>query len=136
MIKYNSVHAHDVRKSIEKEKEFFNIIKDKWNIKELKQTKPFDILDYVDDNNIYYELKSRNCKYNKYPTTMIGKNKINHIIENNLKCIFIFSFEDGNYYYEYNQLDELIIDKGGRNDRGFPEYKQYCYIPITKLIKI
>ena len=85
----------------------------------------------------YFEVKSRRCKHNTYNTTMIGYNKIQWIIQNNIKDVyFIFVFNDGDYYYKYNPDHNFEINLGGRNDRGKPEYKNYYYIPITKLIKI
>jgi hypothetical protein len=90
-------------------------------------------MDFKSDN-IYFEIKSRRCKHNTYNTTMIGYNKIQWVLNNNIKDVyFIFVFQDGDYYYKYNPTDNFDIDIGGRNDRGKPEYKKYFYIPINKL---
>ena len=136
MSKLNSRKLQDLQQGETAEQMIFNVIRNKWNIKHLKKTENFHTLDFIDENNNFYEIKSRNNNYNKYPTTMIGLNKIEYIDKNNLNCIFIFSFTDGNYYYQYNKEDNFEISKGGRNDRGRPEYKQYIYIPIEKLNKI
>ena len=49
-------------------------------------------MDFI-DSNLYFEIKSRNNNYNKYPTTMIGKNKINFANNNpDMIYYFIFSF--------------------------------------------
>ena len=136
MSKFNSRKLQDLKQGETAEQMIFNVIKNKWNINHLKKTENFHTLDFIDENNNFYEIKSRNNNYNKYATTMIGLNKIEYINKNNLNCIFIFSFTDGNYYYQYNKEDNFEISKGGRNDRGRPEYKQYIFIPIDKLNKI
>ncbi len=96
------------------------------------------LFDYFDDNG-YYELKSRRNTHNKYPTTIIGLNKIKYVENNpNNTYHFLFWFSDGLYYIEYNkeQFSKYEITLGGRNDRGKVEIKDYLYIPITDLKKI
>lgn len=87
--------------------------------------------------NKFFEVKSRNFNYNRYRTTMVGKNKIDWIKASSslIEVYFIFIFEDGNYYYKYNKDDEFETAIGGRRDRGYNEIKYYYYIPIDKLIK-
>ena len=51
------------------------------------------------------------------------------------EVLFVFKFTDGIYYYEYCNED-LPVKIGGRCDRGRPEYKNYVYIDIKKLIKL
>lgn len=118
-----------VKKKIE---EYFNI--------KLKHTKEYDIYDYVNANkDTFFELKGRSNKYNKYPTTMIGYNKIKECIKNkNNSYYFVFQFIDGLYYCKYTEelLSKCEIKRGGRCDRGRPEFKQYVFIPIELLIKI
>jgi len=107
--------------------------KDKFNI-DLTKSSKFDIMDYTDEsNNIYVEIKSRNFKYNKYPTTMIGLNKLEFAKDCKKVCYFIFSFTDGNYYYKYDSKDSFDVKYTGRTDRGYIEYKKHCFIPIYKL---
>ena len=79
--------------------------------------------------------KNKYIKHNKYKTTMIGYNKYLEA-QKHKTVYFIFSFEDGDYYYKYNKDDKFEIAIGGRCDRNKAEYKDYVYIPITKLIKI
>ena len=90
--------------------------------------------DYYYENN-YYELKSRKFKINKYPTTMLCKNKIDKAKEVLGKTYFIFNFYDNIGVIEYNtQLFETFdLKKGGRYDRGKVEENLYYYIPIEKL---
>jgi len=122
--------------------ESVNVVKDiidkKYNCN-LKRTKEFSLFDLRDKKNkVIVEVKERNNKYNKYPTTMIGENKYikaKYYYNKGYKVLFIFKFTDGIYYYEY--CNEDIKPKiGGRCDRGRPEYKNYIYIDINKLINI
>lgn len=83
----------------------------------------------------YYELKSRNNKYNSYPTTLIPQNKIfsdNHI--------FLFHFEDGLYYIKYDKtvFDTFECKPFRRRQRiDYNDKVQlYYFIPINKLTKI
>ena len=92
--------------------------------------------------NFFVELKSRRSNYNQYPTTMVGQNKIDKAevtVKTGADVYFCFNFLDGLYYWKYNKqetLDKVMFLKGGRFDRGRPELKDYCYIPIELLTKI
>ena len=89
-------------------------------------------------NNQYnIELKTRNNTYNKYPSTMVGYNKIKIAEEDTTdkKYKFLFLFEDGLYCWDFEK-DKYTIKTGGRRDRGLYEYKQYAYIPIEELYLI
>jgi len=89
-------------------------------------------------NNQYnIELKTRNNTYNKYPSTMVGYNKIKIAEEDSTdkKYKFLFLFEDGLYCWDFEK-DKYTIKTGGRRDRGLYEYKQYAYIPIEELYLI
>ena len=106
---------------------------------DLKRTKQFSTFDLKDNiKKVIVEVKKRNNEYDKYPTTMIGENKYiraNHYYKKDYKVLFVFIFTDGTYYYEYYGED-MKAKIGGRRDRGIKEYKNYIYIPITKLKKI
>lgn len=119
------------------EKNTLPIIEQYFNV-QLTKTDKNHVMDFRDNYGTYYEVKTRNNNYNKYPTTMVGYNKIQFAERVCRPVYFIFNFLDGVYYYEYtiDKLDELEIKRGGRCDRGKAEYKTYCYIPINKLIKI
>ena len=98
--------------------------------------KKCDIFDFVSVNK-FIEIKKRNFDYSKYPDTMIGLNKINYAKENpDKEFYFVFVFNDGLYYWKYNDEDKLNYRKGGRYDRGYNEIKDYCYIPINLLKNI
>ena len=56
----------------------------------LINTEPFHLFDFYNDDYLV-ELKSRRNNYDKYPTTMIGKNKIDKAAREQFKkCIFCF----------------------------------------------
>lgn len=122
-----------------KEKAIHAIINSAFKCK-TEKLPPFHPYDFKDlTSNTYYEYKGRRNDYNKYPTTMIGQNKIDFINKYpNNDYVFIFGFSDGNYYIKYNQelFDNFETKTGGRVDRGRPEIKQYLYIPIEHLTKI
>ena len=79
------------------------------------------------------EVKSRRNCYKKYPSTMVGYNKI-QVAESNSqnKYRFYFVFTDGTYYWDFVK-DQYEVNIGGRSDRGRPEYKPYAYINIENL---
>lgn len=132
---YNKLKS-DVKFGLEQEELIKDIMLDYFKIPYLNKTSQFNEFDYY-YNNIYFEVKSRRCKYNTYPTTMIGYNKIKNLRKNGIKeCYFIFNFEDDIYCYKYNDNDNFEIMKSGRFDRGLNEIKNYYHIPINKLVKI
>ena len=90
--------------------------------------------DYESDT-ILIELKSRRVKKNTYPTTMIGKTKVDLMLNNGKRVIAIFKFLDGTFEIEITKeiTGKFDIREGGRCDRGRPELNQYYYIPIELL---
>ena len=106
---------------------------DKFFGKEFKETKQYDTYDFVGDE-ITIELKSRKTCYNKYPTTIVGMNKIDKIKEGE-KVFFFFKFIDGLYYWKYTDNDYDIINIQ-RRDRPLTKPKPHLSIPIKDLIKL
>ena len=96
--------------------------------------------DFYNDD-VVIELKTRTNCYNKYPTTMIGKIKIDYFLNNksieNKKKFCFFGFTDGLYFIEITKesIKNFELNIGGRCDRGRPEWKNYYYIPINLLEK-
>jgi len=93
----------------------------------------YDFYDY----KYSYELKSRRCEHDTYPTTMIAADKMKD------KTIFLFLFTDGLYYIKYKKTFLLFETKlfvrpkrEGINDGINDVKKLYVYIPIEKLKKI
>ena len=101
----------------------------------LKRTSKYSLFDF-ETTGLKIELKSRKFNHDKYPTTMIGYNKI-------LECerdptqryLFIFYFLDKILFCEYDKdiFLNFEIKKGGRADRGKKEFADYLYIPINYL---
>ena len=84
-----------------------------------------------------YELKTRHCMKNTYKTTIFPTKKFN--FEPKTKKILIFSFEDGNYYIEYNEAFDLFKreDKRFRYIVGKKDcVVEYVYIPVECLIPL
>lgn len=108
------------------------LLEEDYNISLTKTEKNFE-MDFIDNLGNYYEIKSRNNEYKKYPDTMVGYNKICFARHSDKDCIFIFVFTDGIYSYQFDRTDYFIPKMGGRCDRGKKEYKKYIYIPIEKL---
>lgn len=125
----------DINYGLTKEQEIINLLIKFFKRNIYKINDEYFEYDFKDNENNYYELKSRRNVYNKYPSTIIGFNKIEYALKNTENnYYFIFHFLDGTYYYKYNENDnQCFIKEGGRNDRGKKEYKNYYYIPITKL---
>jgi len=106
----------------------------------LVKTDPMDTFDFIDkDKKILIELKTRKNKLKKYPTTMIGYNKILKAVEKikeGYAIYFCFQFVDYLTYYKFEEDNTKWRSIGGRGDRGREEYKQYYYIPVNKLKSI
>jgi hypothetical protein len=101
----------------------------------LKKLSRFNKFDFEGDTALF-EVKTRRNNYNKYPSTMVGYNKILACKKCEKDVYFIFQYLDGNYYYKYTKDETFEIKKGGRYDRGKIESNYYYFIPIEKLIKI
>ena len=113
---------------------------EKYFNKELKLTEQFNKVDYIGED-IEIELKTRNNFSYTYKDTMIGMDKINHLLKSENNGYAVFNFKDGLFYMLINKenVEKCNINcKGGRTDRGLSEIKEngYCYIPIKLLIKI
>jgi hypothetical protein len=92
--------------------------------------------DFQDGDN-YIELKTRRCKHNTYPTTMIGYNKVKYAQDRpTCKFKFLFKFEDGLYQHDFQHTKEYPVSVGGRCDRGRTEFNKYVFIPINDLVKV
>ena len=97
----------------------------------------FATFDFIsEDKNMILELKSRRCKSNTYPTTIVGLNKIEkakELVKEDKVVKFLFNFTDG--LYEWCLSENYSIAKGGRTDLpcGTKGWKDYCHIKIDNL---
>ena len=125
----------DLKFGLNKEMQLLPILKEYLKDETIYKLENSNVFDFKGDNK-FIELKSRNNNYDKYPTTMIGINKILRASSLNENVYFFFWFVDGLYYWLYDKDYEFEIKRSGRFDRGRPELNDYAYIPIDMLIKV
>lgn len=129
---------NDVKFGIEKENELHSFFNSYFEC-DFKTTSHYDHKDYISESKkIIIELKSRRCKYDTYPTTMVSVFKIKSLlrkVENGYRVYLFFNFENGLYFYCLDRFNKDWIQTGGRMDRGRVEIKNYgyYYIPINEL---
>jgi hypothetical protein len=125
----------DLKFGLNKEMQLLPILKEYLKDETIYKLENSNVFDFKGDNK-FIELKSRNNNYDKYPTTMIGINKVLRASSLNENVYFFFWFVDGLYYWLYDKDYEFEIKRSGRFDRGRPELNDYAYIPIDMLIKV
>jgi len=134
-----SAKKEDLDYGLQKEKENLDMIKTIFDKSLKKVTDKYFCFDFSSET-CYVELKSRRCMHDKYPNTMVGKNKLDYASHTKRPVYFVFAFDDGAYYWKYNEEDmtngNVVIRQGGRTDRGIDELKDYGYIKTELLIKI
>lgn len=84
------------------------------------------------NTEIIAELKSRTNKYDKYPTTFFGYNKLEYLLNKegeDRQFKFYFLFTDGLYEWDYKEGEYELRDFDHR-ERG---QKKYVYVPIENL---
>jgi hypothetical protein len=111
----------------------YNIIQKYWDERQIsKSSDQYCNYDFY-DSKYKYELKSRRCDHNKYPTTMIPEIKCNK------RTYLLFLFDDGLYYIRFNKYRFEKYDKKrfvkNRDDKQ-DVMKYYYYIPVEDLKKI
>ena len=134
----NEIKINDLAFGFLAEDKYLPIIKNYFNNDNIKKTPQNNLFDYECDG-IKIELKSRRINHNKYNTLIFGKNKYDkglEYIQNNEKVYFIFNCLDGLYIWEQTLEEIPQFKRGGRNDRGRPEYTDLAHIPISWLKKI
>jgi hypothetical protein len=131
-----STFETDYKKGIDAENRVLAALQQEERIKKdnpQKVTDPCSKYDFKGDRYVY-ELKTRNNKADKYPTTMIAADKLTE----NLRLLFLFT--DGLYYIRYTQkrfesFERRPFQRRARVDR-YDIMKEYIYIPITELKKL
>ena len=101
-----------------------------------KTTNRFAQFDFKDENDeLFFELKSRRFEKNKYTTTIIPSSKIKNI-KDNTNVYFIFNFTDSLSYIKY---DKELFDKFERQiikiyrKNIYDKPTEHIYIPIDSL---
>jgi hypothetical protein len=80
-----------------------------------------------------YELKSRNMRSTRYPTTMIGQDKLR------ADCVYVFHFYDGTFFIKYDSalFSTFDVRVTQRHREDFSDLaKPHVFIPIRHLTKI
>lgn len=101
----------------------------------------FSTFDYDNGSTLYVELKSRRIPHNKYPTAIIGANKVASARENPDKTYwFCYAYEDGVFGIQYDKdlFDTFSHNDYSRGDRvDYHNNSQHCYfIPCDRLQKL
>jgi len=94
----------------------------------------FDVFDFSNER-YFIDAKSRRNTKLKYPTTMVGENKVLkglNLMMRGYEVYFVFGFTDVNCLWKLDR-DQYEVRHGGRMDRGTPEIKSYCYVPVKYL---
>jgi len=125
--------AQDIAFGLTSENEMISILNAKFNTN-VRQLEKYNVFDFETKTRLI-ELKSRKNLSTKYPTTMIGDNKIIEAEKQNKKVYFVFKFTDSIKYIRYNKslFDKFQRRVGGRSDRNCIESNTYCYIRIGEL---
>lgn len=121
-----------------KEIELINIIRKDLNDSSLDHTlNKYSFIDF--HSSIYIvELKSRRCRKNCYWDTMISKDKIDKMINDDRKSFIYFNFIDGLFNIEITDknIQKFRLSCGGRCDRDRVELNQYYFIPVNMLKEV
>mgnify|MGYP003130203402 CR=1 FL=1 len=137
----NKIIESEYKFGVESEAIIKPILEEK--VGDLETTERYDSFDFV-NNNFTIELKTRKNTKTKYLDTIIGKckfNKADEILENNpeMRILFVFSFTDGIFYWEYNKEQANNFQERWirRRDLG-PQHKgqMYMLIPVNILESI
>jgi hypothetical protein len=135
-LKGERTKQNDINMGLKKETEVMPILAKHFGEELIKTTDTYCPYDFeAVTSKTRYELKSRRCNYNTYPTTIIPINKI----QGTEVICFVFHFTDGLYYVYYNEhLFNTFKVKQIRTQRDgvWGQLKAHFEIPIDQLVKI
>jgi len=122
----------DNERGLLEQKRLLPIIKEYFKKDIVEIENKLSTFDYMCDSCVY-ELKTRTNELNKYPTTLIGTNKL----ISDKEIYLIFKFTDCLTYIKYDRdlFSSFEIKKFNRNTKSLIK-QDYIYIPIKHLIKI
>lgn len=123
------------------EERMMPILEKKFNVK-LINTPRYATFDFFsDDRSIFIEVKGNNCLSTQYYCCLIGFDKVRASlgkVKEGKKVYLVFSYTDFDFYHEVNPTIDYnqFLKYSGRSDRGYCEYKQYCFLPHDLLKKL
>lgn len=141
MPRQQSTYANDLKLGKEAEEYYQKYIKEEFNL-ELKKLPKNYFADFInEEKKIIIELKRRNINMKRFPTTVIGYDKLEKFREFNAKngghylFLMVFYFNDGIYYFEHKEGYKYVIGPYLRSERiGYVDkVKDHLYLPISKL---
>jgi hypothetical protein len=104
---------------------------------ELRKTDdPFATLDFSnEDETVWAEAKRRFITHDRYPTVVIGKNKVDFLRAHGGNGVFCWTYNDGDYYIRYDPavFDTFRVAPFQRLDRGGDAESLVYHVPITSL---
>jgi len=105
-----------------------------------KDTNKYAPLDFHNEpKTIYAELKTRLIPHDKYPTALIGANKVEFCSDPNKSHYFCWAYSDGLYYLKYDKelFDTFQVEDYVRHARAdFNDVpKPHYFIPHQVLVK-
>lgn len=125
-------YDRDCQYGMSKEDEFQHVLEAHFDDNLKRNSNRYSRWDFTGDKYVY-ELKSRKNAHDRFPTTMIGADKIKD------NACFVFAFTDGLYYIYYDKVlfSNFTTEPFGRVRSGIEDVKKdYLFIPIKHLTKI
>ena len=135
---------YETQNDLSNEKSIAEVIQSVCNLSLRKLSMKY-FLDFIAFRNkkavAVVEVKKRNNNHDTYPTLILSLAKYNRGVEffrvNGLKFIFAVQFNDGCFFYEYEDGDRFAVELGGRIDRKDAEdIEPVIHIPINRMKKL
>lgn len=107
----------------------------------VKDPNPYATFDFHNSGKtVYVELKTRFIEHDRYPTALIGANKVRYCTDENKEYYFVWAYTDGLYYVKYDpkvfeHLECRPFCRNARTDYNDVENDHY-FIPHTLLTKV
>ena len=130
---------NDLKYGLDRELEVVDMLKLNWEDEvDIRNTKDiygddYYIYDFEANSGTSWELKSRRCNKNTYPTTIVPVAKVR---QTDKKQIFVFNFQDATCSLDYDkelwdtfEIKDVMTYRWGKVDKPKPHY----HIPIDKL---
>jgi hypothetical protein len=96
-------------------------------------------MDFISDkSNI--ELKTRNCNYARYDTTLLPSSKLRYALQSKKDTYFAFAFTDGLFYIKYDPTLFTTFQTDLFQPPDLADFKEHqsfhTFIPINLLKKL